>query len=424
MSMSNDGVKARVWTRREMLYSTGIVTAGALLAACGGGESNDAVATTASTEPAPPGTEGATAGSTTTAAPVSSPVATDAPTTTAPAEPWQIKQLLTTPGPSFANALHAVAEAQGFYRDNYVEVSTDYPGNSVKAIQTMIAGSGTIAAADSFALLVAAGEDLDVVSIYNVFRGYPFGFAVRNDSPITEWTEDTVRGTRIGVTDFAGGEVPVLRGALARLGLAEGDGVEFVAIGYGGAETAEAIESGAVDIFAGSVVDFEIFRAAGVDVRVITPDYIQSFPGTVFATTPDLLAENSDGLGAFLRAQSQALVFLRANPEAAAEIAIAAAPASAEGVDVAFVAGFLADLIVAGNEAAFDSTDPGYRLLGTQDPAAFDDYQKFLIETGTADDDGITLSRVVDVALYVDNSLVEAANDFDYDAIEALALTA
>ncbi|MGA1182664.1 MAG: ABC transporter substrate-binding protein [Ilumatobacteraceae bacterium] len=391
-----------------MLYSSGIVTAGALLAACGGGESNDAVATTtASTEPAPPGTEGAAAGS----------------TTTAPAEPWQIKQLLTTPGPSFANALHAVAEAQGFYRDNYVEVSTDYPGNSVKAIQTMIAGSGTIAAADSFALLVAAGEDLDVVSIYNVFRGYPFGFAVRNDSPIMEWAEDTVRGTRIGVTDFAGGEVPVLRGALARLGLAEGDGVEFVAIGYGGAETAEAIESGAVDIFAGSVVDFEIFRAAGVDVRVITPDYIQSFPGTVFATTPDLLVENSDGLGAFLRAQSQALVFLRANPEAAAEIAIAAAPASAEGVDVAFVAGFLEDLIVAGNEAAFDSTDPGYRLLGTQDSAAFDDYQKFLIETGTADDDGITLSREVDVAQYVDNSLVEVANDFDYDAIEALALT-
>ncbi|MGA1748193.1 MAG: ABC transporter substrate-binding protein [Ilumatobacteraceae bacterium] len=408
MTTSNDGVKARVWTRREMLYSSGIVTAGALLAACGGGESNDAVATTtASTEPAPPGTEGATAGS----------------TTTAPAEPWRIKQLLTTPGPSFANALHAVAEAQGFYRDNYVEVSTDYPGNSVKAIQTMIAGSGTIAAADSFALLVAAGEDLDVVSIYNVFRGYPFGFAVRNDSPIMEWAEDTVRGTRIGVTDFAGGEVPVLRGALARLGLAEGDGVEFVAIGYGGAETAEAIESGAVDIFAGSVVDFEIFRAAGVDVRVITPDYIQSFPGTVFATTPDLLVENSDGLGAFLRAQSQALVFLRANPEAAAEIAIAAAPASAEGVDVAFVAGFLEDLIVAGNEAAFDSTDPGYRLLGTQDSAAFDDYQKFLIETGTADDDGITLSREVDVAQYVDNSLVDVANDFDYDAIEALALT-
>ncbi|MGA1299219.1 MAG: hypothetical protein ACO31G_11185, partial [Ilumatobacteraceae bacterium] len=71
----------------------------------------------------------------------------------------------------------------------------------------------------------------------------------------------------------------------------------------------------------------------------------------------------------------------------------------------------------------FDSTDPGYRLLGTQDPAAFDDYQKFLIETGTADDDGITLSREVDVAQYVDNSLVEVANDFDYDAIEALALT-
>lgn len=405
-AMTNDqrGIRKRTRLHRKVLSSIGVAVVATLIGACGGSTAEEVAETTLQPEPEPVAE-----------------VTTTLPATTVPEEPWKITQLLTTPGPSFANVLHAVAEAQGFYRANNLEVSTDYPGNSVKAIQTMVAGRGTIAAADSFALLVAAGEDLDVVSVFNVFSGYPFGFAVRNDSPIKEWNVDTIRGTRIGVTDFAGGEVPVLRGALARLGLAEGEGVEFVAIGYGGAETAEAIESGAVDVFAGSVIDFEIFRAAGVDVRVITPSFIQDFPGTVFVTTSDLLAENRDALAAFLRAQSQALVFLRANPEAAAKIAVEAAPASAEGVDLDFVADFLQDLIVAGNVAAFDSADENYRRLGAQNPVAFDDYQKFLIETGTADDDGITLSKEVDVMKFVDSSLVDAANDFDYDAIEELA---
>ena len=207
------------------------------------------------------------------------------------------------------------------------------------------------------------------------------------------------------------------------MGLAEGgdDGVELVPIGTGGPETADAIETGSVDIVAASVFDFEIFRATGVDLRVITPDYIQSFPGHGYATTPDLLDSNRDALVSLLRAKAKGVVFLRANPRAAAEMAIAAAPASAEGMDVELVAGFLEGVYADGNAFAFEDGNPDFHRLGVQDPEAFDDYQKFLIETGSADDDGTTLSAEVDVESIIDNSLIDEVNDFDYAEIEALA---
>ena len=334
----------------------------------------------------------------------------------------RVVELLSTPGPTFTNGPGAVAEAMGFYRDEGIELSLEYPGNSVRGLQTLVGGTETIASADSFALLVAVAEDLAFTSIYLGARGYAFGFAVNGSSPIQEWSRETVQGTRIGITEFAGGEVPVLRGALARLGLAEGgDGVEFVAIGTGGPETADAIESGSVDIIAASVFDFEIFRAAGVDVRVITPDYIQSFPGHGYATTPDLLESNRDALVRLLRAKAKGTVFLRANPQAAAEMAIAAAPASAEGIPVELVAGFLEGRFGDGNAFAFEDGNPDFHRLGVQDPAAFDDYQKFLIETGSEDDDGTTLTAEVEVDTIIDNSLIDEINDFDYAEIEALA---
>ena len=335
----------------------------------------------------------------------------------------RIVELLSTPGPTFTNGPGAVAEELGFYSDEGIELSTEYPGNSVRGLQTLVGGTGTIASADSFALLVAVAEDLDFTSIYLGARGYAFGFAVNGSSPIEEWSKETVRGTRIGITELAGGEVPVLRGALARMGLAEGgdDGVELVPIGTGGPETADAIETGSVDIVAASVFDFEIFRATGVDLRVITPDYIQSFPGHGYATTPDLLDSNRDALVSLLRAKAKGVVFLRANPRAAAEMAIAAAPASAEGIDVELVAGFLEGVYADGNAFAFEDGNPDFHRLGVQDPEAFDDYQKFLIETGSADDDGTTLSAEVDVESIIDNSLIDEVNDFDYAEIEALA---
>lgn len=389
-------------SRRTMLVRTsaGLLTlvAGGALAACGGDDDTSS----------PTSSSGGAGGST---------------GSTAPAEPQEITQLLSTPGPSFANALTAIAHEVGFYEVANVVSSEEFPGSSIRALQTMAGGTGTVAAADSFAVLVGAGEGLELRSVYGVARGYVFGMAVNADSPIEEWSLETVRGSRIGITDFAGGEVPVLRGALARLGLAEGgdDGVELVPIGGGGAETADAIESGSVDLVAASILDFEIFRAAGVDLRVITPEFIQDFPGPSFTTTPELLDGNRAGIEGLLRATAMSTVFMRANPTAAAEIAIAAAPASAEGLEVEFVVTFLENLFVVGNEYAFDESDPNHSRLGAQEPAAFDDYQRFLLETGIENDDGTTLSEEVDVEPIIDNSMIDAANDFDYAEIEALA---
>ena len=44
-----------------------------------------------------------------------------------------------------------------------------------------------------------------------------------------------------------------------------------------------------------------------------------------------------------------------------------------------------------------------------------------MIETGIEDEDGTTLSELVDIEPIIDNSLIDEINDFDYDEIQALA---
>lgn len=338
----------------------------------------------------------------------------------------RLVEFLSTPGPSFTDGPGAVAAALGFFKDEGLDLTVQYPGSSIRGIQTLVGGKDAIVSADSFATMVATSEGFEVRSLFLSFRGYGFGFAVADGSPIEEWDEDTVAGTRIGITEFAGGEVPLLRGALARLGIAEGGdgGVELVPIGVEAPEAAEAVRSDTVDIVAASVFDFELLRAAGVELRNITPDYIRQFPGHGYVTTPELLDENRDLLTGFLRARAKGTVYCSANTLSAAEMAIAAAPASAEGLNTEAVATFLERILVDGNREAFDPDHPDFHRLGLQSEATWDDYQQFLIATETQGDDGVVLTSEIDPSSVIDNSLIDAVNDFDYAEIEALAKAA
>jgi NitT/TauT family transport system substrate-binding protein len=410
------------WRSRRLSALFMAVAAVVLLAACGDDDDSQASTDdTTSTEETSADTTAPAEDSTDTSAPAEG--GTDT-TSAAPADDGEqtpMLELSSFPGETFANAPSFIAQEMGWFEEEGLDYSIEYPGSTVRSIQTVVGGTTGISWTDAFGIMVANSQDFPLTSLFSTLQGSGFGFAVTPDSPITEWTADQVRGSTIGVTDFAGGEVPLLRGALARLDLEEGSDYELLPVGEGGPDMAAAIEEGSVDLMAGSLLDFEVLRGAGVEMRLITPDYVQEFPGHAYATTPELLEEEREAIVGFLRARAKALVFMQTNPEAAAAIGIAYAPASAEGLSPEEVVTFLETVWLDANAQYFEEGNPQFHQIGMQVPENWETYQEFLIEAGVESEEGVILTEPVDIAAIVDNTLIEEVNDFDYAEVEELA---
>jgi len=410
-----------VWRLRRLSVLVVAVLVAALLAACG----DDDVEGASTDDTASSDTAAATS------APADGETATSAPadggsdtTSAAPADDGELVPMLelsSFPGETFANAPSFIAQEMGWFEEEGLDYSIEYPGSTVRSIQTVVGGTTGISWTDAFGIMVANNQDFPLTSLFSTLQGSGFGFAVTPDSSITEWTADQVRGSTIGVTAFAGGEVPLLRGALARLDLEEGADYELLPVGEGGPDMAAAIEDGRVDLMAGSLLDFEVLRGAGVEMRLITPEYVEVFPGHAYATTPELLEEQREAIVGFLRARAKALVFMKTNPEAAAAIGVEYAPASAEGLSTEEVITFLETVWLDANAHYFEEGNPAFQQIGLQVPENWETYQEFLIEAGVESEEGVILTEPVDITAIVDNSLIEEVNDFDYAEVEELA---
>jgi NitT/TauT family transport system substrate-binding protein len=378
------------WDRRRFLQFLGagatLTVTGGLLAACSGDDP----------EPGTTGgvTGGATGGTT--------------------AMTW----LSPTPGPDFIEIPAYIAQELGYYEAEGLDITTEYPGSSSRAAQLLSAGQANLALPEPSFVLSSVDSGNDVRSVWVLGNGSFFGMAVLNGSPIHEWSAETVRGSRIGISEFAGGEIPLLRGALALIGVKESE-VELVVVGDGGAEAADAIESGDIDIYSTGDVGFALLAAAGVDLVRITPDIVAGFPRLTAMVQGEYLTSNRNAVLGWCRAWNKGIVFMNANPTAAAVIAKQYAPenlgeTSVEDVQQAFVEA----LLLRGLTPYFDPQSDVFQKIGMQDLQGWDDYMNYLIKAGADSDEGVRLTRPVDLSKVVTNELVDEANDFDYASIE------
>jgi NitT/TauT family transport system substrate-binding protein len=326
--------------------------------------------------------------------------------------------LSPTPGPDFIEIPAYIAEEMGYYEEEGLEVTTEYPGSSSRAAQLLSAGRADLALPEPSFVLSAADSGSDVRSVWVLGNGSFFGMAVLEGSPIKEWSAETVRGTRIGISEFAGGEIPLLRGALALIGVKESE-VELVVVGDGGAEAADAIESGDIDIYSTGDVGFAMLDAAGVDLVRITPDIVAGFPRLTAMVQGDYLESNREDIVGWCRAWSKGIVFMHTNPTGAAVIAKEYAPEAMGETPVKDVQeAFVEALLLRGLEEYFDPNSDVFQKIGMQNLQGWDDYMNYLIEAGADSDEGVRLENPVDLDTVVTNELIDEVNDFDYESIE------
>ena len=303
-----------------------------------------------------------------------------------------------------------IAEELGYFEDEGLDVTVEVVDGSSAAMQQLIAGNGDLSLPSAPAVVQAVAQGHDPVWFYTFFYQNVFDLSAPTDSGITDL--QGLQGKTIGISEPSGGEVPLIRGAMAGSGLTEGEDYQLLAIGEGDASTFEALQRERAHAYSSSVFDVAAVEAAGMELTPLLPDEFRFMPSQGLVAMRETFEEKRDAMVGFARAQAKGKVFADANPEAANAIAEEYGPELYE--DPAF-----AESIWEATQGLFTppediDPDPAERM-GTHYLPGWDFYLDFISE-GT-EEEGAVPAGTVDVETLVTDELLDDINDFDKDAV-------
>ncbi len=293
-----------------------------------------------------------------------------------------------------------VAQEAGYLAEEGVEANYEFFGGGGEAITQLLAGNGDMAIVPIGVVVEAIEEGhTDLRSLWNYTYGSIFYIATPVDSGIE--TAADLAGKKIGVSDLAGGEVPIIRGIIRSAGLTEED-VEMIAVGEGTALAVNAVETGQVDAVGGSINDIIALEVQGLDLQYIVPEALLELPAVGTVVPTPILEEKADAIQGFLRAATKGYYWARVNPEATLAVLKKATPEQ-----------FTDDT----GERIFEAVLP---LTWVNDPDQPMGFQS--AETWGAFFDFIGAERPdIELSEIVIDDFIAGANDFDPAEVEAEA---
>jgi NitT/TauT family transport system substrate-binding protein len=224
---------------------------------------------------------------------------------------------LPTAQTSFANVDVVVAQEQGFFKEQGIDVQVQNFGSGLKSVQAVVAGGVEIGGAsiEPVAAAVAQNQDLKVIG------AYADRLTVNVTVPKSIAGVEDLEGKPVGIQDVGAFREIMVRYLLDRNGM-KPDDVDYrpvSASGYTGALLAGQIDAAVLqqEQYFGILAEDPSYHAIA-DLYELQPDY---FYGTYFAKS-DWLESNPNEAKAFVRAITQAHRFMYENK--AETVAIAA----------------------------------------------------------------------------------------------------
>ena len=299
-----------------------------------------------------------------------------------------------------------LADAAGYFEAEGLDIGEiEIISGSGAAVQQLIAGNIEVMIANpASAISAVAGEQADIVTYCSTHYQNIFTLATPTSTGITDVAG--LEGGTIGVSEPSGGEVPVVRAALATAGLVDGEDYELLAIGEGGQLTYEALNNGDATAYSSSVFDVAAVEAQGLELTHVLPDEFLYVPSIGYSVLRATFDERADVLTRFARATAKAYAWgsLPENRDAVNELIT---PYNAELFeDPAFV------------DAVWDATltlmTPPDDMAGEGQCANYipgwETYVAAALET-PVEEGG--LPGEVDIPAMADQSLVPGINEFD-----------
>lgn len=293
-----------------------------------------------------------------------------------------------------------VADELGFFDEEKIDFTYENVGESVSMTSLLVNGQVDIATPGSAEALQALGTGQQFDIIYDYYTLSADAIGVLPDSDIQDLGQ--LKGGRIGI---AADEVrSILASALDSVGLSLDD-VTVAMVGTSGATIINSLQSGDIDAFVGSLLDFAGLEAAGVQLRNITPDSVAHLPAASFAVTPGTLESRGAAVEGFLRAWSKGLYAGMEYPELIEQVMRTVAPE--EWIDPAAGAASL--------EVAMRLQDQSQQdVLGELQTANWQDAIDQAVQVGDLD-------APLDPESFLSGDLLPSVNNFDRNNVDQKA---
>lgn len=297
-----------------------------------------------------------------------------------------------------------IAMQQGYFEDEGIDLTLECTGGSAEVAQFLAADNVDFGGGGTSPMLPVIQQGTPLYPFFLHTYGEPYDIMVPGDSDVQSIAD--LKGTDIGVTELAGGEVPILKALLAQNGIDPEKDVNILEVGLDPAAVQLGFEKGTISAYSSSLTDLSIITSAGIDIRSVVPEgSLSEYPaGGLFATED--LSGDTELLGRIGRAAAKGFLVAYANLDGALCLVAEAIPE--EFVD--FEAGR------AGVEGALPVTTAPQNSDGTYEFGAgisnaelWNDYIQLYADAGV-------LEEAFDMEPYLVD-VTETVNDFDQQAV-------
>ncbi|MEO3803121.1 ABC transporter substrate-binding protein [Nonomuraea sp. B1E8] len=308
---------------------------------------------------------------------------------------------MASPSWNAGYAVMAVVEAEGFYEEEGLKVTTNLFPSATQAAQQVAGGGADLGLMTVEPVAIGHDKDLDLAYFSSYWAKWIYSLQVPDGSDVKSIAD--LKGKKIGVSAVASSGATFARTAMKLNGMSE-NAAGLVPIGAG-AQQINAIKSGQVDALALWDIQYQSVKNAGVTLTPLPVKETADAWGGGFATTRENLEAKKDVLERFGRAVAKAFVFAKADPEAAIRDLWKLHPET-RGSDPEEKA--LADGVKV-LEVRLDGQGFDDKTLGRIDEAAFTRSLDFMASAGL-------IKKFPAKEIYTDE-MFKAFNDFSYDDV-------
>ncbi len=290
-----------------------------------------------------------------------------------------------------------VGETLGYFADEGVKVNLLPSDTSIPYVAFIQNGQADLSMLDPVETLTAVIAGAKINTVFEVMQNAPEGIAVLAGGKYKSMSD--LVGTTVGLVSDR--DLAFLQASLDVAGHSVDD-VKTVVLGESGPVLAGAITGGDVSAIAGSVFDWAGLKANGIELDLITPKELLASPANTFAINVDMIEEKRGAIEGFLRAWSKGIYVSVDNPDVVEAMLRKAVPEEWEV------------------EAAGKSLLEGVLPMNISTTKRFGDLQAD-VWTGIQPrlvSSGAT-SKEVDVSMFLNDTYIDAANDFDRAAVDA-----